>query len=224
MVEPLPSGPRNAATPGRRVAPLADRIDGRTARAQRTRSAIVQAHMALLADGDSSPTGERIAARAEVSLRALWMHFADMESLFAATGAAVLAHVDSHFRPVSPQLPLPSRIDRFCRQRARQLEMVAPYARAAQAREASSPQLQAYRARHVARVRSEVEELFAAELADRGADREDAVLAITVASTWGAWSVLRDHLRLSVPRARRVMHRSLAALLDGAPAAGGDPG
>ena len=68
----------------------APRIDGRTARATRTRSAIVDAHLALISEGDLKPTGERIAERAGVSLRALWANFKDMEALFAASGERLL--------------------------------------------------------------------------------------------------------------------------------------
>src|SRR5262245_2295286 len=67
-----------------------DRIDGRTARAQRTRAAIVDAHLALLASGDLKPTGERIADAAGVSLRTLWTSFKDMETLFAAAGERLI--------------------------------------------------------------------------------------------------------------------------------------
>lgn len=62
------------------------RMDGRTARAERTRNAIVDAHLALIDEGDLNPTGERIAERAGISPRTLWTNFKDMETLFAATG------------------------------------------------------------------------------------------------------------------------------------------
>ena len=41
------------------------RVDGRTARAQRTRAAIVEAHLDLIRAGDLRPTGERIAEAAD---------------------------------------------------------------------------------------------------------------------------------------------------------------
>lgn len=191
------------------------RIDGRTARAERTRSAIVDAHLALLAEGDLRPTGERIAERAGVSLRALWINFKDMETLFAATNERLMAQQDARFRPVSTELPLERRVDEFCRQRARMLEFIAPAARAALAREPFSAQLRRNRARHIARVRAEIEELFAAELAAAGPGREQLVHALTVVTMWPAWAMLRDSLGLSVAEARAVMTRSVSALLAG---------
>src|SRR6185436_2680424 len=107
------------------------RVDGRTARAERTRAAIVEAHLALIGEGDLRPTGERIAERAGISLRALWTNFKDMEALFAASGQRLAERQAAEFRPVSPTLPLPQRVEEFCLQRARMLEILSPCAKAA---------------------------------------------------------------------------------------------
>lgn len=189
-------------------------VDGRAARTLRTRAAIVAAHVDLLAEGDLRPTAERIAERAGVSLRALWLHFAEMESLFAATAAEILVRQDHAFRPVDPTLPLVARIDRFCRQRATLLERIAPFARASQLREPFSPVLRDYHSRHISRVVDEIEVLFAGELGAVGprAARE-LVPALAAASTWASWSVLRDGLGLRPIRSRAVMTRSVTALL-----------
>src|SRR5215469_8489681 len=111
------------------------RVDGRTARAARTRNAIVEAHLALIGEGDLKPTGERIAERAGVSLRALWANFKDMEALFAASGRRLTERQDEEFQPVPVDGPLADRINGFCQQRARILEIIAPSARAAALKE-----------------------------------------------------------------------------------------
>jgi TetR/AcrR family transcriptional regulator of autoinduction and epiphytic fitness len=189
------------------------RIDGRTARAERTRNAIVEAHLALISEGDLKPTGERIAERAGVSLRALWANFKDMEALFGASGQRLSERQDAEFRPVPPDLPLPRRIDEFCRQRARILELIAPSARAAQLLEPFSSQLRHNRAMNIARVQREINELFAAELDASGAAREQLFHALTVATTWAAWSMLRDELHLDVAESTGVMVRTVSSLL-----------
>jgi TetR/AcrR family transcriptional regulator of autoinduction and epiphytic fitness len=189
------------------------RVDGRTARAERTRHAIVEAHLALIGEGDLRPTGERIAERAGVSLRALWANFKDMEALFAASGRRLTERQDEEFTPVPVELPLDERVERFCRQRARILELIAPSARAAQLREPFSAQLQRNRAANIARVENELGELFAVELDRAGAGREELFRALTVASTWSAWSMLRDELKLGVDEACGVMSRTVTALL-----------
>ncbi|MEV4123266.1 TetR/AcrR family transcriptional regulator [Micromonospora sp. NPDC049645] len=189
------------------------RVDGRTARAERTRAAIVEAHLALISEGDLRPTGERIAERAGISLRTLWTNFKDMETLFEASGAEVLRQQDAAYRPISAGLPLAKRVDAYCRQRARLLQLIAPSARAAQMREPVSEQLHRNRLKHIERVRDEVEELFAVELAQAGRGREQLLNALVVASTWQAWSMLRYGLGLGVDQARAVMSRTVGALL-----------
>jgi TetR/AcrR family transcriptional regulator, regulator of autoinduction and epiphytic fitness len=192
--------------------------DGRAARSQRTRAAIVAAHADLIGEGDLRPTGERIAGRAGVSRRALWLHFAEMEALFEATAAEVLRRQDLAFRPVDPGLDLTERIDRFCRQRATLLESIAPFARASQLREPYSPALRAYHGRHVGRVVDEIRVLFAGELRQAGPSARDRVVAaLAAATTWGSWSVLRDDLGLGSQRSRAVMIHTVTALLDQLP-------
>ena len=193
------------------------RVDGRTLRAERTRAAIVDAHLALIGEGDLRPTGERIAERAGVSLRALWTNFKDMETLFEASGARLLAAYDAAWRPVPPAQPLSRRVEAYCRQRARLLQLIAPSARASAMREPVSAQLRRNRAQHVERVRAEVEVLFAAELAAAGAQGRPLCHAIVAASMWPAWSMLREGLGLGVEDARSAMTRTVWSLLAAPP-------
>lgn len=190
--------------------------DGRAERTRRTRAAIVEAHLALLREGELRPRAQQVADRGGVSVRTLWLHFSDMDGLFEATARAVLeAQRDSH-RPVPADLSLDERVDRFCRQRARLLEQLAPYARASQLREPVSPMLQRYRAVHVHGVAEEIEAVFAVELAEveaAGGDRRELVHALAAACTWGSWSVLRQHLGLGAVHAGKVLRRSVSALL-----------
>jgi TetR/AcrR family transcriptional regulator of autoinduction and epiphytic fitness len=190
--------------------------DGRSARAERTRAAIVEALLELNRAGDLKPTGERIAERAGVSLRALWANFKDMEALFTAAAGRLLERQDAEYRQISTSLPLKRRIDEFCRQRARMLEIVAPSARAAQLREPFSEALRDSRATNIAWVRRQIVELFATELDTAGRGREQLLNALTVATTWSAWSMLRDELDLDVEAARGVMVRTTTALLGAA--------
>lgn len=187
----------------------APRVDGRTARSERTRKAIVDAHLRLIREGDLRPTADRIARQAGVSLRALWSHFADMEALFAASGKRVLDLRDAAHRPVPAHLPLEDRIQAYCKQRARLLEQIAPAAKAASLKEPFSEALQQYRRVHVARVREELTALFATEI-----DGDEAVLnALIAVSMWPAWATWREAMGLPVASARAALARAVAALL-----------
>jgi TetR/AcrR family transcriptional regulator of autoinduction and epiphytic fitness len=185
------------------------RIDGRTARSERTRTAIVEAHLALILDGDLRPTADRIAKQAGVSLRALWSHFADMEALFAASGELILQRRDEAHQPIPTDLPLPARIDAYCRQRARALEHIAPAAKASALKEPFSPALQSYRRAHLERVHTELKILFSREI---NGD-ETLLAALTAASTWPTWGTLRDAMGLDPDAARLVLMRTITALL-----------
>jgi AcrR family transcriptional regulator len=185
------------------------RVDGRTARSERTRNAIVDAHVQLIAEGDLRPTADRIAKLAGVSLRALWSHFADMEALFAASGQRILESRDALYEPVPIDLPLDRRIEAYCHQRARLLEQIAPAAKAAALKEPFSPALQHYRRSHVERVRDEIRTLFAAEV-NGDAGLIDALTATSMWPTWGTW---RDAMGLDVNAARAALSRTVTALL-----------
>ncbi|MEV4704039.1 TetR/AcrR family transcriptional regulator [Actinoplanes sp. NPDC049316] len=189
------------------------RIDGRTARSERTRAAIVEAHVALIREGDLRPTADRIAKQAGVSLRALWSHFADMEALFAASGQLILEQRDETYEPVPTGLPLERRIEAYCHQRARMLEQIAPIAKASSLKEPFSPALQSYRRAHIQRVRDELRALFTREIGD-----DEALLnALTTAGMWPSWGTLRDAMGLDVEEARQVLTRTVTALLNGRP-------
>ncbi|MCM4077061.1 TetR/AcrR family transcriptional regulator [Paractinoplanes hotanensis] len=191
------------------MSPAQQRVDGRTARSERTRNAIVDAHLRLIGEGDLRPTADRIAKTAGVSLRALWSHFADMEALFTASGKRVLEVRDASHRPISPELPLPERIEAYCRQRARLLEQIGPTAKAAAIKEPFSETLRRYRRMHVQRVRDELAALFAAEV-----DGNDELLdALTAVSMWPTWSTWRENMDLSVIAARARLSRTITALL-----------
>ncbi|MEU4559782.1 TetR/AcrR family transcriptional regulator [Actinoplanes sp. NPDC023936] len=185
------------------------RVDGRTARSERTRNAIVDAHLRLISEGDLRPTADRIAKLAGVSLRALWSHFADMEALMTASGQRVLEQRDTSYSPVPPDLPLAERIAAYCEQRARLLEEIAPAARASALKEPFSAGLQHYRRLHVARVREELTTTFPAEI---GQD-EELLNALTSVSQWPTWSTWRDVMEMSIESAEAALRRTVAALL-----------
>jgi TetR/AcrR family transcriptional regulator of autoinduction and epiphytic fitness len=185
------------------------RVDGRTARSERTRTAIVEAHLQLIQEGDLRPTADRIAKVAGVSLRALWSHFADMEALFAASGQRVLEQRDAVHQPIPPDLPLTERIQAYCHQRARLLEAVTPTAKAAAIKEPFSPTLMSYRRTHTQRVLEELKILFAREI-DGNTELLSALTAVSMWPTWGTW---RDAMGMSPEAARAALTRTISALL-----------
>lgn len=66
----------------------ADPVDGRRARSERSRSRIVEAIVKLVQSGDIHPDPQKVADLAEVSLRTVYRHFDDSESLFKEISSA----------------------------------------------------------------------------------------------------------------------------------------
>jgi AcrR family transcriptional regulator len=190
-------------------------VDGRAARAQRTRRSIVDALLTLVEEGDLAPTAPRIARRAGVSLRSIYQHFEDLESLFAAASARQFERIVDLAAPLPTEGPLAPRLDAFVRQRARVLEALTPVRRAAYVQEPFSAQIRDSRRRMEAMARTEVERVFAVELECLPAgERREALAALDAAAGWGAWEQLRTG-GLSMDAARRVLRRTLTALLGG---------
>lgn len=188
--------------------------DRRTARAVATRAAVVDALLGLLHEGDVRPTAPRIAARARVSLRSVFQHFADLEALFAAAADRQSEYVRSLAARLDGDGPFERRLNAFVAQRARILEAISPVRRAALLMEPFSEEIQTRLAQARGSGRTELAWVFAPELRKRpAAARRDILAALATASGFSTWEVLRSHQRLPLARAQRVMARTLRALL-----------
>jgi AcrR family transcriptional regulator len=170
----------------------------------------------LIAEGDLRPPAPRIAARAGVSLRSVFQHFRDLEGLFAVAAERQLERIVELARPLPADGPLPSRLAAFVEQRARIFEAITPVRRASLVQEPFSVQAVASRDRILALARADLERAFARELAT-APDAARLLHALDAASSWQVWESLRNHQGLPEARARKVLHRLLAALLEPQP-------
>jgi TetR/AcrR family transcriptional regulator, regulator of autoinduction and epiphytic fitness len=188
--------------------------DGRTARAERTRQALVDALLGLLDEGSLRPTAAEIAERAGVSERSLFQHFPDREALFESVARQQYDRVIPTFRPVDASLPLAERIDQFTRQRAKHYELVGGVRRAALLMEHESPAVAGWLTTARRAKAAEVERVFRRELEAIPPDEREPLRAAVVAvSAWPAWDSWRTHQRLGVGRARSAMGAAIDALL-----------
>lgn len=179
----------------------------------RTREAIVDATIGLLELGDLRPTAPRVAERAKVSVRSVFQHFDDLETLHAAVAERLVERVAVLVLPVDPDLPLEVRLDRFVHQRALLLEAVTPIRRAADVHGPFSTEITARLRDGQAFLRSELVTTFEPELAATGADRGDVLDALDAALSWATWEGLRAGLGRSQADAERVVRRLAAAAL-----------
>ena len=153
-----------------------ERIDGRTARRDRNRAAVLDAVIALFAEGNLTPGVHEVAERSGVSLRSVYRYFADVDDLIAAA-------IDRHIEAAAPlfeategaDAPLSDRIRAFCEGRVTLFTAVRTVYRAGVIRSADQPRLRA-------RVEGSREELglqtaktFAPDLAGLPSDERDVI-------------------------------------------------
>jgi AcrR family transcriptional regulator len=196
--------------------------DGRVARGERTRQSLAEALISLLEEGDARPTARRIAHRAGVSLRLVFHHFEDLESILRA---AVRVQEQRHWRrirPVSPTLPLAERVARVVRQRVTVFQAVAPVRRSAEHLTRSSPTVAAELSRGREWLRGQLQGTFAPELENRGpAEARRFLDMLEVATSWETWEQL-DRLGRTPSVVRRTMESLCLAALS-VPPTGGTP-
>jgi AcrR family transcriptional regulator len=195
-----------------RVMTTATRVDGRVRRGARNRDAIADALLALLEDGDPQPTARAIAARAGVSVRSVFQHFEDMESLYAMCVARQTERLAPLRTPIDGSLPRAVRLEALVAQRARVYERIAPVRRATLLAAPGSPILRRALAEIGAEHHRELAALFAFELP--AAERREQLAALEVATSFDTWDHLRRVQRLSPPAAARVVNRLARAGLN----------
>jgi len=189
-------------------------IDGRTARALRTREAIVDASIALVDEGDLRPTAPRIAGRAKVSVRSVFQHFDDLEGLYAAVGDRLVERLSHVVMTVDESLPLEERIGEVVRQRVILLEAITPVRRAATVHAPFSAEVSKRLQAGHDFMRGEVERVFDVELRGRSADDRAQLLdALDTALSWASWDNLRSLNGRSSDEALDVLVRMVTAIV-----------
>jgi AcrR family transcriptional regulator len=187
--------------------------DGRTARRDRNRDAVLDAVLDLFADGSLTPVPAEVAARSGVSLRSVYRYFDDMDALVRAAIARNLARMGPFFDLEAPGVgPLADRVERTVAARLRLYDGIAPMARAAAARAPQNAIIAERLDETRLLLRRQVEEMFAPEL--RALDREvagEVAAAVDVLLEFDAVDHLRRHRRLDAEEAGRVLVRAVGA-------------
>jgi AcrR family transcriptional regulator len=188
--------------------------DGRAARAERTRQALVEALLALLDAGNLRPTAAEIAERAGVSERSVFQHFPDREALLEAVAREQYARVVPTISPVDASRPLAERVAEFGAERCLVFERVSGVRRAALLMEPESDVVAGWLTSVRRAGAADVERVFRRELEATPADEREALRAALVATcSWGMYESLRLHQGLSAGRTRSAVRTALGRLL-----------
>lgn len=196
--------------------PGTPRPDGRTARAIRTREAVVEALLGLIEEGNLRPTAHQIAQRAGVSLRSVFQHFSDLDTLFSLAAKRHIERYSVMLEPISTDLSLVERIDALVSQQGRLFEAVTPVRRAATLMEPFSEEILSHVRRGQHTTRALAARLFHQELAPLDdSDRRATLDALAAVSSWNFWDTLRRLQGLSVARAQDTLRHLYLSLLGG---------
>jgi AcrR family transcriptional regulator len=169
-------------------------IDGRTARAAKTRDAIADALLDLLAAGQIRPTAKEIAERAGVSVRSVYVHFDDLEGLYCVAATRYFGRVAPMLAPIAADGTVEDRAYALVRQRVRLYSQSGAIGRATRLHAESSPTLERIVRDGRSRSRADLERVFARELEPLGdSERNRVVAMLDVLCGPEAWETLHLH-------------------------------
>jgi AcrR family transcriptional regulator len=203
----MPRGDAVATEAGKMV-----RTDGRNRRAAETRRKIIEAAKVMIAETSVAPTVVGVARRADVSVRSVFQHFHDVESLFVTVTDSIRADLVVPEMP-SASRPLSARIESIVAAFAELFDKVVPL-RVASGQFVDHPALleRSQTARN--ELREATFEVFSPEFATLSEQaREELADAMGAALSLDAWIVLRRRDGLSLERATAVWRLTLTALL-----------
>jgi TetR/AcrR family transcriptional regulator of autoinduction and epiphytic fitness len=194
--------------------------DGRHARSERSRQAMVDALLALLREGVVRPSSAQIAERAGVTQRTLFNQFGDMESLVtAAAGRQVHRYLE--LQPSAGTGPVEERVRRYCVGLERLLEETMHVRWAVLTNPGAPPTSTRVVRSSLLFARRQLHEAFAAELDPLDDPTRDEVLdALEIEADPVVWRLRRVQQELTADECRAVVERTILSLLHGARAAG----
>lgn len=184
------------------------KVDGRRERSAESRRRILAATIALVDRGQPQPTAEQIAAEARVSLRSVFRHFEDMESLQLEIANEVNRLIAPTVNRPYATTAWPEVLDEVIERRSELFDRVMPFK--------SAMDGYRHRSRAVAaqlrRLNALQRDLLAARLPARV--RDDRVLfeALMLTLSIETWTRLREQQGLSPAEAVAVWTRMTRAL------------
>lgn len=191
------------------------REDGRHARRDRNKYAVVDAYLALVREGNPRPSVAEVAERSGVSHRSVFRYFADKDELArTAIERQVAFAMPLVSLTVAPDAPLAERIEKFVERRLELFEAIGPVARLSRSLAASQPVIDAELTATRKFFRSQVRHLFRPELeACSPAERAQLLVALDVLTSFEVSDLLRRDHEFSVAETAASWRWTLTRLL-----------
>lgn len=211
MVAATPAASSSAAPSS--TAPIED---GRHARRDRNRLAVVDAMLELYAEGNLDPSSDEIAERAGLSPRSLFRYFEDLDDLVrVAIGRQHERTLPAVRLDVAVDAPLADRVARLVAQRQRLYGRIASVGIVSRVRAPFQPLIASELAIARSFLRRQIEQLFAPELAALGkVGGAQALAAIDVLTSFESVHLLHDDQQLSAAQVEATLTVSITRLLE----------
>ncbi len=186
-------------------------LDGRRQRSERSREQIVEALFALIRAGEMAPRAAAVADAAGVSLRTVFRHFEDMESLYRVMAERMEAELMPIVLAPFEAPDWRGRLSELLSRRADIYERVLPLRVAASVRRFQSPFLMDDYRRFLRLERTGLASILPAAI------RADRTLfsALEMVTGFQAWRRMRQDQGLSPAETEAVTRAIVERLLDG---------
>jgi AcrR family transcriptional regulator len=198
--------------------PVVDAEDGRRARRDRNRDAVVDALLTLYKEGKLNPSSDEIATRAGLSPRSLFRYFDDIDDLCQAAISRQQSQVRHLFDfEVPPDLTLSERIDLVVDHRVRLFDTVSAAALVARLRAPFQPIVAAEISESRTYFRNQLKRAFKPELAALTPNVASSVIAaIDVLCSFESFHLLRHDQCLSKTKIISTLTDTITTLLQAA--------
>lgn len=189
--------------------------DGRAARRERNREAVVEALLELYLEGQVHPSTEVVARRAGVSSRSIFRYFDDTDDLAqAAVAHQSEVHAELRVLDVDGDLPLDERIRRFVGHRVDLLDAIGAVGLAARVHAPVHPVIRARLDDNRRRLRQQIVDVFAPELARLEPSVRGARLAVLdVVCSWESYWLMTSDQDLDTDEVGVAMGNAIERLL-----------
>lgn len=189
-------------------------LDGRTARRERNRAAVVEAALSLVDEGILDPTVDQVTERSGVSQRSIFRYFDNLDDLRRAVVGQTFDRAAPLVAPQDVNDPLETRIRRYVDSRVKLGQAIFHVARVARARMIYEPRVADDIRRFRLLLEEQVRAVFAPELRRRRpAEAADLTSLINTMTNVDAYDALLSAYDRSATQIRRAWTRGITVLL-----------
>ncbi len=184
-------------------------VDGRTVRREKSRQRIVEAIVQIVTEGEVEPTAVNVAEIAGVTMRTVFRHFDDMESLLREVVLDLRVQTDALRVEFNPDEDWREQFEQLILRRTDLFERFMPRLVWASAARHKSPVINEDLQSYSKRLRQSLERM----LPDQFVANVDAFSAVEAVLSWDFWIRLRRDQKLSVKGSIKVVQTAVTAIL-----------